>query len=366
LIDRPKDLTVLIAAYNESAVIGANVRRILDALAARPEVDWELVLVNDGSRDDTGQILETATAGLGNVVVLHHRRNFGQGRALRTGLDVARGRITVTLDADLTYGPEYIWLLYDNLLAKDVDVVLASAYAKGGGVSNVPFHRYVLSRWGNRYLAMMSSYKISTLTCVVRAYHTKIFDTLPLTSNGMELQIEILMKAAMLGLRVAEIPANLAWAPGKRKGAGLRRASKMRILRSIRVYFMLGWLSRPSHFIFFLSLVLLLPALYIGVWLSWHTLTRIRDFLGAGESLNWALSLALRSVFEEYTYSFALGGGLTLMSLLILLFSLIFLQNQFYFQEMFLANHTILSQLKLVRGGYRADAPEVAAEELEP
>jgi glycosyltransferase involved in cell wall biosynthesis len=307
--------------------------RIVEELSGRPGADWELLLVDDGSTDRTGEIMEEFARGRERVRVLHHRRNFGQGRALRTAFDQARGETIVTLDADLSYGPEYIFRLADALETHNVEIALASPYAAGGTVRNVPFYRHFLSRVGNLYLARMSHYRVSTSTCVVRAYRREVLDALSLTSDGMELQLEILMKAAMLNFRACEVPAELAWDTAKAKDADIRRVSKMRILRTIRLYLMLGWLQRPALLFVVVGLLLVVPGAYMALALLVRLLQGIGRHVGEGASQ--AVSSALEDVFRQHTYSLAFCGAFLLIGFQLLIFAMVLLQNKFYFEELF-------------------------------
>lgn len=326
-------LSVVVAAYNEEAVIAKNLRRIINELVTRPDVNWEIICVNDGSSDRTGILMDEIALENPHVYVLHHRRNFGQGRALRTAFDCCRGDVIVTLDADLSYGPEYIYLLVDELNKKNVEISLASPYMKGGTVQNVPFYRYVLSRWGNSYLARMSHYPISTSTCVVRAYRSEIFNSLHLTSDGMELQLEVLMKASMMGFQVCEVPAHLEWDNSKVAEADLRRVSKMRILRTIQLYLLMGWLSRPAFMFVILSLLMILPGLYMALILSIRALVFFWKHIHEG--VLQAISIGLQELFITYTYSIVFCGGLLLIGVQIFAFALLVLQNKYYFEEIY-------------------------------
>lgn len=239
-------ISVVLAAYNEEAVIAANLARICAALEAYRPGAWELVCVDDGSRDRTAALMEQASLSEPRIVVLRHRRNFGQGRAFRSGFARCRGAVVVTVDADLSYGPEYIARLADALEAQRVEIALASPYCAGGTVGRVPFYRLFLSRMGNRYLSWTLPYGVATSTCAVRAYRREVLDELVLTCDGMELQLEVLRKAAWSGFRVCEVPAHLDWGEVKAAEGGLARASKMRILRTIRTYLLLGLLASPA------------------------------------------------------------------------------------------------------------------------
>src|SRR5271157_4178410 len=201
---RDIDFSIIIAAFNEEAVIENNIRRVIAELESRPAVHWELICVNDGSQDNTGVLLNALSEIEPRMYAVHLRRNFGQGRALRTAFDLCHGDIIVTMDADLSYSPSYIYQMVDTLKEKNVEIVLASAYSKGGSVKNVPYFRRFLSRAANYYLRIMMGNHIATTTCVVRAYMRDVIDSLILTSDGMELQLEILNKATRLGFRIAE------------------------------------------------------------------------------------------------------------------------------------------------------------------
>lgn len=336
-------LSVVVAAFNEEPVMAQTVARIVATLEERGPGGWELVLVDDGSRDGTGAIMDQAAAADGRLVALHHRRNFGQGRALRTGFEVCRGQCVVTLDADLSYGPEFIWLLYDALQRERVEIVLASAYMKGGQVRNVPWHRLFLSKAANRYLARMSQYDIAVISCVVRAYRREVLDALFLTSDGMELQLEVLMKASLLGFKVCEIPAALVW-PEQPKQGQVKRSSKMKILHSSGVYLKMGWLSRPSFALFILAALLVLPGLYMAAWIGWNFFEATGQRLAAGESLRWAISHGLEAVFNAWAYSFFISGGLLIIGLLIFIMALLVMQNKFYFDEVYRLSQHILTR----------------------
>jgi dolichol-phosphate mannosyltransferase len=334
------DLSVVVAAYNEGGIISKSLQCITDELDLHGEISWELICVNDGSTDDTGAIMDKFAENHSAIRIYHHRRNRGQGRALQTGFIHCNGQIIVTLDADLSYGAEYIFKLRDALLKENVEVVLASPYAEGGMVKNVPFYRHLLSRMGNFYLARMSQYPISTSTCVVRAYRREVIDSLLLTSDGMELQLEILMKAAVMGYRVCEVPAKLEWAEEKLLEADFRRVSKMRLFRTIRLYLLMGWLTRPAAIFMVLSCLMLLCGLFMFVALFY----RILEHMGTHPGVSWvqSASLSLQEVFQTYAYSFIIYGGVFLIGLQIFTYALLLIQNKYHFEELFRLGQEIL------------------------
>jgi glycosyltransferase involved in cell wall biosynthesis len=326
------DVSVIVAAYNESEIIVENLGEIVCQLNSRPSVRWELICVNDGSDDNTGTLLEFFKCSHPHVSVIHHRHNYGQGRALRSGFDISRGQVIVTLDADLSYRPEYIYRLVDALDERCVDIALASAYMKGGNVRNVPPLRHLLSRFGNYYLARMTAQRISTSTCVVRAYQREVWETLIFTSDGMDLQLEVLAKARMMGFRIAEIPAQLAWSPHKTTRSGVRRISKVHVLSTAFTYLQFGWLQRPASALFVLSWLLILPGLYMALTVAIAAIDLWLKNLAFGFSQS--LTITLKQVVLTYSQNIAFTAAFLGFGVLIFAFSLILLQNIKYYDEL--------------------------------
>jgi glycosyltransferase involved in cell wall biosynthesis len=115
---------------------------------------WELIVVNDGSTDETGKLAEAFAKTRDNIQVLHHPRNFGLGSALRSAFPSCSGDYIVTVDLDLSYAPTYVEQLVEKMRESKAKVVAASPYMKGGKISNVPSLRRILSVWANRFLSI--------------------------------------------------------------------------------------------------------------------------------------------------------------------------------------------------------------------
>jgi glycosyltransferase involved in cell wall biosynthesis len=267
-----------------------------------------------------------------NVSVIHHRRNYGQGRALRNGFDICRGNTIVTLDADLSYSPKNIYCLIDTLNETQVDIVLASPYMKGGAIKNVPLFRLLLSRVGNYYLSMATGQKIYTSTCVVRAYQRRVLDSLILTSDQMDLQLEILVKASLLGFHVFEIPAQLEWSPNKDSGKNVQRVSKINILATMSSHLLIGWLHRPAVVLMFLSWLLIIPGAYMAITIGIVTFELWMKNLGQGFSPS--LAYTLKEIVFNHSQNIAFSAAFLGFGILIFAFSLILLQNKKYYDEL--------------------------------
>ncbi len=209
--DRPGLATVLIPAFNEGQCLAAHLRDVIHVLLDDTTRAYEILIVDDGSSDDTYELACAAAAANSNVRVLRHDVNRGLGCALRTGFADARGYAIVVYDSDVTYRPQIIPRLLDELDRSNADVVLASAYMRGGEVRNVPWLRRVLSREANRFLSFAMNARYATATCMVRAYRAYTLRNIGSTEDRMEINVELLFNAIRANAKIVEIPASLDW-----------------------------------------------------------------------------------------------------------------------------------------------------------
>ena len=176
----------------------------------------------------------------------------------------------VVLDIDLSYGPEHVGLLLDRMIGTGARIVLASPYMRGGRVVDVPWLRVVLSRVANRFLARASGHRISTLTCMVRAFDGRFLRSLHLRSMGMDVMPEMIHKAKMLRASFEEVPAELNWR--RQNMVGERRRSSMRFVRQIFGTVSSGFMLRPFTFLLVPGLLLMAFAVYVNTWVVLHFL----------------------------------------------------------------------------------------------
>ena len=203
------ELSIVAPMYNEQENVERTVRLIQEEMDGfdRP---WELVLVNDGSTDSTWGRASEAAQQAPFIQLCGYPDNRGRGHALRHGFSNARGRYVVSTDFDLSYDASHIRRIHETLVAHpEVDIVLGSAYMPGGEVHGVHWKRLLVSRLGNVILRRFLPQPVYTSTCVLRGYRREALVSLPLHSDGKDLHLEILLKAAALGLEVLEIPARL-------------------------------------------------------------------------------------------------------------------------------------------------------------
>lgn len=249
---RSPTVSIVVPAYNEGAVLAAHLAAVAECLEPhRARYDFELIVVDDGSTDDTYLAASRFAEGRSDTILLRHERNRGLGAALRTGFSQARGAYVITLDSDLSYHPAYGIRMLEALIDQEADLVLASAYMPGGSVTNVPWQRRVLSREANRFLSLATNARLHTLTCMVRAYRASLIASLNTSADGMEVMPEMLFDALRHGAKVVEIPAHLEWTAERARGAArlsLRRAwtHMMGVLHAGLAYRPALWLGVPG------------------------------------------------------------------------------------------------------------------------
>jgi len=143
-------LSVVIPVYNEVEFVETLVQKVL---AAVPEIEKEILLVDDGSTDGTRDLLKKMED-LPRIRVKLHEKSQGKGAALRTGFDMAQGEIVVIQDADLEYDPADYHRLMAPVLRGDVEVVIGSRWGEHRPVAGVKGR---LHAWGNGVLTRLSN-----------------------------------------------------------------------------------------------------------------------------------------------------------------------------------------------------------------
>ncbi len=220
-------VSLVVSAYNEAPIVEKNLATLCQYMGSLDdEYRWEMIFINDGSTDKTGELAEAFARTKNNIHVLHHMMNLGLGQALKLAFDQSRGDYIVTFDIDLSYSPDHIRTLLTRIRQTRAQIVVASPYMKGGKISHVPWLRRILSVWANRFLSSAAKGDLSTLTGMVRVYDGRFLRGLNLRSTGMEVNTEIIYKAMMLRAGIDEIPGHLDW--GLRKSKGVKRRSSMK------------------------------------------------------------------------------------------------------------------------------------------
>jgi len=195
------DISVVIPAFNESAAIGPVIQRVLDCGFGR------VVVVNDGSRDDTAAVAQHAGA-----IVLHHLINRGAGAAAQTGIAYARRRglpYLVQIDADGQHYPEDIDAMAARMAATDCDIVIGSRWL--GRNTGVPATRVAYNRISNLFTNFFCRSNYTDSQSGMRLLNRRAIEALDLHLDGFGYCSEMIVQAEEQKLKIEEVPIRVAY-----------------------------------------------------------------------------------------------------------------------------------------------------------
>lgn len=283
-------LSIIIPVFNEAEnlpVLHENLEAVLNALGR----EYEVILVNDGSTDDSSAVLTALTIQNPRFKVVSFVRNFGQTAAMMAGIDHSQGDIIIPMDADLQNDPEDI----PRLLAKlDEGYDVCSGWRQDR--QDHAIKRNLPSRFANKLISTISGVRLHDYGCSLKAYRRKVIKDVKLYG---EMHRFIPIYANWMGARVTEIPVKHHPRLHGESNYGLNRTYKV-ILDLIVIQFMARYMQKPIHFFGGFGL--------INLALSFLT-------------FGWMLSLKL---FWDTSFS------ITPLPMLIILFFLIGLQSIFF------------------------------------
>jgi glycosyltransferase involved in cell wall biosynthesis len=196
-------LSVVMPVFNEEGTLREMVRRVLQ----QPLV-LEILLIDDGSSDDSWKKMEALAVEDARVRIFRHKRNRGKGAALRTGFAEARGRFVLVQDADLEYDPTEYPILLRPLLDDRADVVFGSRFA-GGGTHRVLYFWHSVGNWFLTLLSnMATNLNLTDMETCFKVFRREIVQNLDLREErfGIEPEITARVAAWKPRLRIYEVP----------------------------------------------------------------------------------------------------------------------------------------------------------------
>jgi glycosyltransferase involved in cell wall biosynthesis len=260
-------VSVVCPFYNEQDIIESATRRMQANLASQ-FAEWELILVDDGSKDESlHNLLAMLPPDESRVRVLSCPINQGRGRALKNGIDAATGEVIVTTEVDCSWGDDIAKRLVEELVEKELHAVVASPHMAGGGLVNVPFKRVLITKIGNLLINSFFSSGVTMSTGMTRAYRREVIQPLVVAENGKEFHLEVLLKLKTLNFRIGEIPAVLEWQDHKlsKTGSTEVRKSSTRLFRTMGTHLRFLAVAQPmSHFGFLSALAFAAGLGFIG------------------------------------------------------------------------------------------------------
>jgi glycosyltransferase involved in cell wall biosynthesis len=243
-------LSIVVPLYNEQENVAPLVARVHEAMAASPW-RWELILVDDGSSDQTLALLQEERATRGDHVrVIAFRRNFGQTAAMQAGIEAARGELIATLDGDLQNDPDDIVRLGAHLLSQDLDVVAGWRKRR----HDTFLTRRLPSMLANRLIGRMTGVRLHDYGCTLKVFRAAVLKQVPLFGE-MHRFIPAWLVTVIPPRRIAELPVNHAPRVAGTSKYGLWRTVHV-LLDLLIVYFFLRYNARPGHFFGLLGIVI--------------------------------------------------------------------------------------------------------------
>jgi glycosyltransferase involved in cell wall biosynthesis len=229
--------SIVVPFYNEEASVRPLYQRIVDVMDAVGE-PYEMVFVNDGSRDRTPAILSEICDADDRVLAVMLRRNFGQTPALKAGFDFARGDVIISMDGDLQHDPAEIPTFLAKI-AEGYDIVSGWRFERVDG----RFTRRIPSRVANWLMAKLSRVDLHDFGTTFKAYQSDIIKDLPLYG---EMHRFIPALASWSGATIAEVPIkNIPRQAGK-SNYNLSRTSRV-VFDLIIIKFLLDFSTKPLH-----------------------------------------------------------------------------------------------------------------------
>jgi len=201
MLSETRNVWIVVPAFNEAGVIG-------EVIADLRSVFSNVVCVDDGSRDDTGEVALRAGAHL-----VRHPVNLGQGAAIQTGVEYARrqpgAQVFATFDADGQHRVKDLVTMIDRLGTGDVDVVIGTRF--GRGVSRPPLLKRVVLQTATRLSPRGRKLGLTDTNNGLRVFNKTVADGLDITMNGMSHATEFIMLIAENRWRVAEEPVEVLY-----------------------------------------------------------------------------------------------------------------------------------------------------------
>jgi dolichol-phosphate mannosyltransferase len=219
---------VIVPCYNEADGIPQLKEKLPPVLEQiRSQRECQLILIDDGSTDNTFDLLTQTFADVPNAKVVRHPQNMNLGAAIRTGFHESNGEWIAYLDSDCTYEPQILQTMIREM-EQGNDLVTVSPYHPKGEVIGVPAYRLFLSKSLSFVYRLILRKQLYTYTAMVRTYRRSIFQNITSPANDFTAVAEMLLKACAQNLKVVEIPAALS----------VRRfgESKMKTARVIRAH----------------------------------------------------------------------------------------------------------------------------------
>ena len=251
------DLSVVVPLYNEEESLPHLVEQLLQALRPSGE-SFELVLVNDGSSDDTAKVLEQLSGEIPELVAVLLRKNYGQTAAMAAGFDAACGEVIVSLDGDLQNDPSDIPMLLSKL-REGYDLVSGWRHQR----QDAAIQRKLPSKIANRLIGRVTGVRLHDYGCSLKAYRREVLADMRLYG---ELHRFLPALAFIEGARITEVKVNHRARQFGSSKYGIDRTFRV-LMDLLTVWFMKRFLTRPMYVFGFGGLLAIVASLIASTYL---------------------------------------------------------------------------------------------------
>jgi glycosyltransferase involved in cell wall biosynthesis len=236
-------LSILIPAYHEELTIGDVVRLTRHVELEPLGIDKEIIVCDDGSRDQTSAEVERAAGGDPRVILLRHERNRGKGAAIRTALGVASGEIALVQDADLEYSVGDYRALLEPMLA-GADVVYGSRFLTRSWPEGMHLANFVANKLLTGASNLLYHHHITDEATCFKVFRTQLLRELDLECEGFEFCPEVTSKLGLRRVRIVEVPIRYS-ARSAAAGKKVRWTDGLKAMQTL-VRYRLGKKTSPS------------------------------------------------------------------------------------------------------------------------
>ena len=288
-------ISIIIPVFNESESIGYLLDEVLNVMCSN-KLNFEIVVVNDGSQDSTSNVLDELTIKIKELSVISLRTNYGQTAAMAAGFDYSNGEVVITLDGDLQNDPNDIPKLISHI-NEGYDLICGWRYDRKDKLIN----RRIPSKIANKLIANVTGLKLHDYGCSLKAFKKEILDDIKLYG---ELHRFLPVLAKIEGAKIKEIKVNHRSRKYGSSKYGIDRTFRV-LMDLLTVWFMTKFLTRPMYGFGFVGIISILVSLGMTSYL--FIIKLLGNDIGNRPMLMFALILGIAGV---QLFSFGLLGEL--------------------------------------------------------
>lgn len=277
-------ISIIIPVFNESESIGYLLDEVLNVMCSN-KLNFEIVVVNDGSQDSTSNVLDELTIKIKELSVISLRTNYGQTAAMAAGFDNSNGEVVITLDGDLQNDPTDIPKLISHI-NEGYDLICGWRYDRKDKLIN----RRIPSKIANKLIANVTGLKLHDYGCSLKAFKKEILDDIKLYG---ELHRFLPVLAKIEGAKIKEIKVNHRSRKYGSSKYGIDRTFRV-LMDLLTVWFMTKFLTRPMYGFGFVGIISILVSLGMTSYL--FIIKILGEDIGNRPMLMFALILGIAGV----------------------------------------------------------------------